>query len=122
MIRILHVEDDPVMVLHSKKRFNIFSYTSVESAEEALDLLSREHFDVVILDDRLKGQMSGTEAIVKLREQGNNIPLVACSYSDNREMLNAGANDSINKSLIWSRSYDIDGWIRIFQKIGVAGI
>ena len=55
---------------------------TASSAEQALDLVSREVPDVVVLDVRLPG-MSGLEAIPLLRERVSNAPIIVMTaYGD----------------------------------------
>ena len=45
------------------------------SGEEALAILQKETFDVVLLDIKLPG-MNGLEVLKKIREKYNNLPVV----------------------------------------------
>ncbi|HTR40344.1 MAG TPA: sigma-54 dependent transcriptional regulator [Pseudomonadales bacterium] len=71
-----------------------------ESAEDALDLIAREDFFMVITDVRLGG-MSGYELLKKLREQKPELPvLMLTAYATPRlavEAIKAGAVDYLAK-------------------------
>ncbi len=73
---------------------------AVESAEEALNLLSREEFFMVITDARLGG-MSGYEFLAKVRSQWPELPvLMITAYATAKlavEAIKAGAMDYLAK-------------------------
>lgn len=69
MIKVL-VVDDEVSVCKSLVGFledSNFDVTSASSGEKALDLATKEHFDVAIVDLRLPG-MSGEALILKAHD------------------------------------------------------
>src|SRR6266480_1037989 len=77
-----------------------YSVRAAESAEEALDLLGKEEFFMVITDARLGG-MSGYEFLGKARKQWPDLPvLMITAHATPRlavEAIKAGAVDYLNK-------------------------
>ena len=79
MIRILLVDDEQLM-LNLTKEFleqqeEDFEVDTAISAEEALQRLSEEEYDVVVSDYKMP-EMDGLEFLSRLRGQGNNIPFI----------------------------------------------
>ena len=77
-----------------------YAARAVESAEEALELLAREEFFMVITDARLGG-MSGYEFLAKIRSQWPELPvLMLTAYATPKlavEAIKAGAIDYLAK-------------------------
>jgi DNA-binding response OmpR family regulator len=102
--RILYVEDnkDARDMLHQFLGLSNGSYdvTSVGTAAEALDLTSRNAFDLYILDISLPG-MDGISLCRRLREQGISKPIIFFSAmvqpADRKYCLDAGADDFLVK-------------------------
>jgi len=100
----------PVLVVDDEKNMRVslktvltderYSVRTVESAEEALELLAREDFFMVITDARLGG-MSGYELLGKARTQWPELPvLMITAYATPRlavEAIQAGAVDYLAK-------------------------
>src|SRR5271169_2214918 len=100
----------PVLVVDDEKNMRLslktvltderYSVRTVESAEEALGLLSREDFFMVITDARLGG-MSGYEFLAKVRAQWPDLPvLMITAYATAKlavEAIKAGAMDYLAK-------------------------
>jgi len=77
-IRILHVEDDAgdaklTKLFLKKKGSDNFKITPVLSAEQGLEMLGKEQFDVVI-SDYVMPRMNGMGFLDVLRRKGNNTP------------------------------------------------
>jgi len=70
LFNILVVDDETdfleTLVKRLKKR-NLFA-VGVESAEEALDLMKKREYDIVILDIKLPGGMDGIEALREMKK------------------------------------------------------
>jgi CheY-like chemotaxis protein/HPt (histidine-containing phosphotransfer) domain-containing protein len=103
--RILVVEDHPVnqKVLEHQMREMGLQYRLAASGREALDALSTEDFDLVLMDWQMP-EMDGLEATRAIRELPTDvryIPVVALTANANagfRETcLAAGANDYLSK-------------------------
>src|SRR6266403_2619596 len=77
-----------------------YAVRAVESAEEALNLLAREDFFMVITDARLGG-MSGYEFLAKVRSQWPDLPvLMITAYATPKlavEAIKSGAVDYLAK-------------------------
>jgi DNA-binding NtrC family response regulator len=100
----------PVLVVDDEKNMRLSLQTvlkdeghavrTVESAEEALGLLAREDFFMVITDARLGG-MSGYEFLAKIRNQWPELPvLMLTAYATPKlavEAIKAGAIDYVSK-------------------------
>ncbi len=99
---VLVVDDEKNMRLSLKTVLTAdqFEVRTVESAEEALNLLGREEFLMVITDARLGG-MSGYEFLGRARAQWPNLPvLMITAYATPKlavEAIKAGAIDYLAK-------------------------
>jgi DNA-binding NtrC family response regulator len=99
---VLVVDDEKNMRLSLKTVLTDERYLvrTVESAEEALELLAREDFFMVITDARLGG-MSGYEFLAKSRAQWPDLPvLMITAYATPKlavEAIQAGAMDYLAK-------------------------
>lgn len=77
----------------------------VSKAEDALQRLRREEFDLVLTDIFLAGNMSGLDLVKAVREQDHydNLPLLTLSAVDDHarciELLRSGATDFIPKPI-----------------------
>lgn len=102
--RILCVEDDrdarEMMKVMLHQADPTYSVTSVGTAAEALDLTSRNRFDLYILDIWLPG-MDGMSLCRRLRERRISVPIIFFSAmvrpSDREFGLAAGANEFLVK-------------------------
>jgi len=99
---VLVVDDEKNMRLSLQTVLNEEGYAAraVESAEEALDLLAREDFFMVITDARLGG-MSGYDFLARTRNQWPDLPvLMITAYATPKlavEAIKAGAIDYVSK-------------------------
>ena len=78
MISVMLVDDQPEFQRMAKKlleRDGGLDVTAVGSAEEALELLNKKTFDVIISDYEMQG-MDGIELLETLRAQGNDVPVI----------------------------------------------
>ncbi|RYD75911.1 MAG: response regulator, partial [Sphingobacteriales bacterium] len=86
-----------------------------ENGEIALDMVSRENFDVILMDIQMP-VMNGYETTKKLRQSGNNIPIIALTASaikgEREKCIAAGMNDYITKPINEEQFLKtIDKWI-----------
>ncbi|AGX41643.1 response regulator transcription factor [Clostridium saccharobutylicum] len=101
MNKILIVEDDPKInkMIQTLLRKNQYIAVSAFSGTEALLLLEKESFDLILLDLMLPG-LSGEEILVKINEQSQ-IPIICVSAKDDLntklELIRYGADDYITK-------------------------
>ena len=104
-IRILIVEDNPVDAIWVKRqltRVNTMSFevTHVETLAEAAERLSREKFDVILLD-LLLPDSQGLETFLEIRKYASEIPVVVISGIDDEALaiaaVRTGAQDYLVK-------------------------
>lgn len=102
-LRVLMIEDDPDVadIVTARLRAEGFGTTAVSTAEEGLENLRAEEYDLVLLDLGLPG-MSGHDACRVIREQrGDTIPIIFLSgtstVEDRLAGFAAGADDYIAK-------------------------
>ena len=104
-IRVLHVEDsvgdlELTRLFLKRKGYNNFKITPVLSAEQGLEILERENFDIVVSDYKMPG-MNGLEFLEELRNKGNDIPFIIFTGKGEEkvamEALNKGADRYITK-------------------------
>lgn len=80
-LRVLHVDDDPMNLRVVQEILTAFGHTAVMAASgrEALEHLSAEVFDVVLMDIHMP-EMSGIEVVERLRASvgpERNTPVIA---------------------------------------------
>lgn len=80
--RVLVVDDDPAVreLSVTTLRSAGFQVAESSSGEHALDLTSRQHFDVVVLDKAMPG-MTGDEVAKRLRNQQTSTPMAIIMLS-----------------------------------------
>ena len=93
MHRILIVEDEPLIAADISRALKKVGYDiagSVGNADEAIDILSSQSVDVVILDITIDGELDGIELGEKIN-QDHFIPfLFLTSYYDDQTLQRAG--------------------------------
>jgi len=100
--KALVVDDERTLrsVLRTCLTARNFSVEEASSAEEALQLLSEQAFDIVLLDINMPG-MGGLEACRRIREQAPRIGIVMATVLDAEadmvRALEAGADDYVTK-------------------------
>ncbi|MFX0115769.1 MAG: response regulator, partial [Candidatus Hodarchaeota archaeon] len=106
MSRVLLVDDDKIL-LHIAQEFlkqeaPDLEYITVTSAQEALERLAKEKFDVVV-SDYLMRDVNGLDLLQKLRIEGNQIPFIMFTGQGREEVamqaLNLGANHYLMKGV-----------------------
>ena len=102
MMRVLLVEDDPMMGQAVKIAISQAGYAVdlIDSAEDAEAALDTTPYDLVVLDINLPGK-SGLEMVSELRKRRKDIPVLALTARDTTkqkvEGLNAGVDDYLVK-------------------------
>ena len=104
--RILTADDGKVMRVIISRKLEERGYTvsAVEGGRQALELIEREAFDLVILDLYMP-EMDGIETLLRLRRRFTAIQLpiiMATAKDDNEEVIRAfelGANDFVSKPI-----------------------
>ncbi len=90
-LRLLNVDDNPANLLINARYFKIWNlpFRQARSGSEALALLEREPFDLVLLDLQMPG-MTGYELARQIRRHPRpavrELPLIALSAMDSREI------------------------------------
>ena len=102
MFKILIAEDD----IELRELFkhilvkNGYSVTGVSNGQEALDLLDKSYFDLII-SDIMMPVMDGYDLVHSLRESGNNIPVLTVTakdaFDDMRQGFLSGTDDYMVK-------------------------
>ncbi|MFK7923684.1 MAG: ATP-binding protein [Bacteroidia bacterium] len=103
-IRILSVDDEPInqQVIKNHLSSPLFQLTQAMNGKDALELLVKHRFDLVLLDVMMP-RMSGYEVCQKIREQflPSELPVIMLTAKnqivDLVESLHTGANDYIAK-------------------------
>ena len=104
MFRILIVDDDRNTRRYYKAVLEADNYTvfTASNGKEALDLMDREYFDLIVLDIMMP-QMDGYEFTDVLRESKNDIPILMVSAKqmpeDRHRGFLSGADDYITKPI-----------------------
>lgn len=105
MPRVLLVDDDedqlPIAREFLKVEEATFDLITTSSPSKALQKLTREHFDVAVVDHVMPG-MTGLELLAALRNKGIKVPFILFTGKGREEVaieaLNLGADRYINKA------------------------
>lgn len=83
--RALIVEDEALIAEELRERLSRLGFSViavVDSGEESVEIATREHPDLVLMDIRLKGEKDGVQAAKEIRQQVD-VPIVyLTAYSD----------------------------------------
>jgi DNA-binding NtrC family response regulator len=102
--RILLVDDDPhfLHVLSRVLSGEKFQVTASSGACEAIEILRRAQFDLVICDLRMP-ECDGLSFLQAVRREGNDVPvIILTAYGEVEtylEAMNAGATEYLNKPI-----------------------
>ncbi len=102
MVKILIVEDEPQMRLGLKDNFEFEGYQVdfAEDGEKGLAAVQESSYDLIILDVMLP-KISGFDLLKKIRNQGNNTPVIMLTAKgeeiDRVLGLELGADDYVTK-------------------------
>lgn len=105
MAKILIVDDEVRIreLLRKVLTREGYEVVSVPTAEQSLELIFREPFDLLLLDVRLSSGESGLSILKKVRQQQKNIPIVIYSGvltpEIEKEAREAGANEVLSKDV-----------------------
>ena len=101
-MKILIVEDEAKIArfVSLELKHEEYDTRSVGDGREALDIISSEEFDLIILDIMLPG-LNGLEVLRRMRKDGNMTPVIMLtardSVMDKVSGLDMGANDYLTK-------------------------
>lgn len=107
--RILLVEDSAIMrdiVAHSASAFSQtfqIATDSADSAESALEIMTKESFDLAIVDLYLAGQLDGADLVRDLRTRKLDMPVIGFSVGGMKArvaFLDAGADLFLDKPVM----------------------
>lgn len=104
LLKVLIVDDELDLATTLVERLDIrgFEAMAVQTGDEAVDQVRRSHFDVVVLDIKLKGE-DGVDVMNRIRQIEENLPVILLtghmSKEANEEGLKAGAIDYIIKPI-----------------------
>jgi len=115
-LRILLAEDNrvnQVLAIHILERLG-HTVRLAETGREALDLLEKEDFDLILMDIEMP-EMGGVEATKRIREreatEGGHIPIVAMTahalIGDREQFVEAGMDDYISKPISQDRLREV---------------
>jgi two-component system cell cycle response regulator DivK len=101
---ILIVEDNDVNFLYLKEILIVTGLNIIRAANglQAVDIACKLNPELIVMDIKLP-LMNGLDATRKIRESGNNVPIIAqTAYAmseDKNKCLNAGCDDYISKPI-----------------------
>lgn len=101
-MKILIVEDEAKIARFVSLELKHEKYETAvsDNGRDALDLIERESFDLIILDIMLPG-LNGLEVLRRMRNEGNSTPVIMLtardSVMDKVSGLDMGANDYLTK-------------------------
>lgn len=105
MAKILVVDDEVRIRELLRKSLNIAGYEviTVSTAEQSVELIFKEPFDLILLDVRLSSGESGISILKKIREYQRKVPVVVYSGVLTPELeieaRTAGANEVLSKDI-----------------------
>ena len=109
-MEILIAEDEIQIAEPLRKNFLEEGHHAIiaEDGQQALNLLEKVQFDVIILDWKMP-KLSGLEVCRRIRDKGNSTPILLLTaltqISNKVEALNAGADDYITKPFSFDELY-----------------
>lgn len=93
--------DDEIELLRSHIMFleeRGYDLTPVTNAEDAIVLLAREHFDLVLLDEMLNGK-DGLTALTEIKEANPSLPVVMVTKSEEEQLMEHAIGSKIDDYL-----------------------
>ncbi len=101
MSRILWADDEidllKAHVLFLEKKG--YEVVCVSNGYDAVETCSKEHFDIIFLDENMPG-MNGLEALLKIKEIDNTVPVVMITKSEEENIMNQAIGNKIADYLI----------------------
>lgn len=90
-IKILIAEDESIIAMDMKITLNHLGYSVagvVDSGDDILSFVKNNTTDIILMDVRLKGEMSGIDAAKNLYKEGYTIPVIYTSSEITNDRLN----------------------------------
>ncbi len=118
-MKILAVDDSITMLNLIKKTLTDLGYTDIlicESGDDALQILEKQSFDLVLLDWHMPG-LTGLDflRIVKNNESTKNIPIVMCTTETHPMSIQSARESGASAYLI--KPITPETFYRVVQKI-----
>ena len=87
--RILVVEDEEQVRTLLLRLLDQEGYETVEArnADEALEILNQQTFDLILLDLRMPGRTNGEDLLFMVRDRGDDVPIIIISAWVDDEMI-----------------------------------
>lgn len=73
--------------------------TTATSGNDAVDLISKQDFDIVFLDENMPG-LSGLETLKRIKNQKNDIPVIMITKSEEENLMEDAIGSKIADYLI----------------------
>jgi len=92
MKRVIIVEDDMLLALVEAKMITKLGYQVIATAasgEEGYRLIQELKPSIIVMDNRLEGEMDGLDVVERLRNEGNKTPVIFISgeSSDRQQVI-----------------------------------
>lgn len=84
------VEDDAILTLVQKQMVSRLGYEvagTASSGEEAIQSVKKLNPDIMLIDVQLAGKIDGIETVRKLRDRGDDTPVIFISGCINKDLL-----------------------------------
>lgn len=81
-MKVLIVEDELIISLLIERMLGNLGHeviAKVSSGEDAIDIAREKKPDLILMDIRLQGEMTGIEAMEQIREKHNDVPVIYIS-------------------------------------------
>jgi len=122
-VRYLIIDDHKInrsmMSRRLKKKINPNAIiTEACNGEEALDIVAKQQFDIIVVDQYMEdagGVMVGTEAVVEMRKMGIDSIIIGCSGNDIDELFKEAGTD-----WVWGKPMPPNGKILKQLRQGLA--
>ena len=101
-MRILYVEDTMPNIVLIERIASMGHHTVINynNAEDAIRHFERDDPDLVLVDVRLDGPMSGLDLVRRLRADGHKAPMIAITAFVSDSQLKIGSNMTLVSSLL----------------------
>ncbi len=101
MNKILWVDDEidllrPYIIFLTEKGYDV---TTATNGKDAVDLCTRESFDIIFLDENMPG-LSGLETLSEIKTLDPNVPMVMITKSEEEDIMNMAIGNKIADYLI----------------------
>ncbi len=99
--QILWVDDEidllrPHIIFLEKKDYQVHTATN---GVDALEMISRDNFDIVFLDENMPG-LTGLQTLIKIKELKHNLPVVMITKSEEENLMEEAIGNQISGYLI----------------------